>query len=133
MSAQSEVNDQGTNCCLDVGLNSLSHKNKAKVEIAQLWLYSYLQILSNNFSRLLPIFFVPPTSAEKAIYSEGCKPVTIETVLFADVRGNISIFRIRIIQLKKAVESTFYRLKSGFIELFYKVAMSIAFLRQIMV
>lgn len=50
-------------------------KNKAKVEIAQLWLYSYIQILSNNFSRLLPIFFVPPTTAEKAIYSEGLKTI----------------------------------------------------------
>ena len=34
----------------------------------------HIHILSNNFSRLLPIFFVPPTTAEKAIYSEAYNP-----------------------------------------------------------
>ena len=34
-------------------------KNKAKVEITQLWLYPYIQVVGNDFPRLLPIFFVP--------------------------------------------------------------------------
>ena len=70
LSATSEVNDKGTNCCVGIRLNFYSEPKKAKVEINQLWLYSYIRVFSNNFSRLLPFFFVPPPTAEKAIYSE---------------------------------------------------------------
>ena len=40
-------------------------KNKAKVEITQLWLYPYIQVLGNNFPRLLLIFFVPQMAPER--------------------------------------------------------------------